>query len=319
MKNLATSTLYAAAFALAPLAATADELTTVRVSTIPIIDTAPLQVAITKGFFEEAGLKVDTTPTAGGAVGLPALASGAVQFTFSNSVSIALGASQGLGFKVVAAGSFTADAAPDIAGIVAKPDAGIKTGADLAGKTVAVNTRNNIIWLYAKAWVDATGGSSDDVTYLEVPFPQMLDAVKGDQVDAAFLVDPFLTAGISAGDVAISGWPYSEIQPSLPVGMYAATEQYIAENPETVAAFVEAYNKGVDWANENAGTDEWAEIIASYTRLTPDRLAGLKILPYYKVIDPEALQPTMDLMLKYDLLSSEFSASNLLHDTVLAK
>ena len=51
----------------------------------------------------------------------------------------------------------------------------------------------------------------------------------------------------------------------------------------------------------------------------PDRLAGLKILPYYKVIDPEALQPTMDLMLKYDLLSSEFSASNLLHDTVLAK
>ena len=305
MKNLATSTLYAAAFALAPLAATADELTTVRVSTIPIIDTAPLQVAITKGFFEEAGLKVDTTPTAGGAVGLPALASGAVQFTFSNSVSIALGASQGLGFKVVAAGSFTADAAPDIAGIVAKPDAGIKTGADLAGKTVAVNTRNNIIWLYAKAWVDATGGSSDDVTYLEVPFPQM--------------VDPFLTAGISAGDVAISGWPYSEIQPSLPVGMYAATEQYIAENPETVAAFVEAYNKGVDWANENAGTDEWAEIIASYTRLTPDRLAGLKILPYYKVIDPEALQPTMDLMLKYDLLSSEFSASNLLHDTVLAK
>ena len=31
-----------------------------RVSTIPIIDTAPLQVAIAKGFFAAEGLEVDT-------------------------------------------------------------------------------------------------------------------------------------------------------------------------------------------------------------------------------------------------------------------
>ena len=106
MKHLIGS-LILAAVAAGP--AMAQELTKLRVSTIPIIDTLPLQAAIKLGYFEEAGLEIDTTPTAGGAVGLPALAAGAVQFAFSNCVSIALGASQDLGFKVVAAGSFTAE------------------------------------------------------------------------------------------------------------------------------------------------------------------------------------------------------------------
>ena len=61
----------AAAVGLAAFASLAQGQTSapvkVRVSTIPIIDTAPLQVALAKGFFAAEGLDVDTTPTAGGA------------------------------------------------------------------------------------------------------------------------------------------------------------------------------------------------------------------------------------------------------------
>ena len=125
--------------------------TKIRVSTIPIIDTAPLQVGIAKGFFAAEGLEVDTTPTAGGAMGLPALAAGQVQITFSNIISVVLGAKQGLGFEIIAAGSNTGDKTPDLAALIAKKGSTIKTGKDLEGKRVAVNTRNNIIWLYARA------------------------------------------------------------------------------------------------------------------------------------------------------------------------
>lgn len=316
MLNYTKAAFYAVSFAVAASAAHAQDLTKLRVSTIPIIDTAPLQVGITKGFFAEEGIEIDTTPTAGGAVGLPALASGAVQITFSNSVSIALGTSQGLGFKVIAAGSFTAAEAPDIAAIVAKPDSGITSGADMSGKKIAVNTRNNVIWLYAKAWIDATGGDAESATYLEVPFPQMLDAVASDQVDAAFIVDPFLTAGVGSGSVTMVGWPYNTIQPELPVGMYAMTEQFIEENPEIVAGFVRAYNKSVDWVNENADSDEFKDVILSYTRLTRERLDGLQILPFGKTIDPAALQPTLDLMVKYKLLREPMQAADMLYETV---
>ena len=129
------------------------QVTKIRVSTIPIIDTAPMQAAIAKGFFAEQGLEVDTTPTAGGAVGLPALAAGQVQITFSNIISIVLGARQGLGFEVIAAGSGTGAEAPDLAGMVTRTGSSLRNGKDLQGKRIAVNTRNNIIWLYARAWV----------------------------------------------------------------------------------------------------------------------------------------------------------------------
>jgi NitT/TauT family transport system substrate-binding protein len=302
----------------APEPASAQE-TTLRVSTIPIIDTAPLHIAIAKGFFKDEQLTVDTTPTTGGAVGLPALAAGAVQIAFSNSVSIAIGASQDLGFKIIAAGAFTGAEPPDLAGIVAKPDSKIATGKDLEGKKLAVNTRANVIWLYANAWVEATGGNPKSVTYLEVPFPQMLDAVAGGQVDAAFVVDPFLSAGLSNGSVKLVDWPYNKVQKNIPIGMYAATEQYIAKNPQVIRSFVKAYNKGVDWANANAGSDEWKTIISGYTKLPVERLEKLKVPPFHKAIDPAKLQPTIDLMKKFGLLRDSLSAKSIVSETALAQ
>lgn len=304
---------------LAAGAASAQEPAEIRVSTIPIVDTAPLQAAIAKGYFEDMGLKVNTTPTAGGAVGLPALAAGQVQIAFSNSVSIALGAARGLGFRVVGAGSFTGEETPDLAAIVAAPDAGIETGADLEGKRLAVNTRANVIWLYANAWIDETGGDPEAVTYIEVPFPQMIDAVRGGRVDAAFVVDPFLTAGLDSGAVELVGWPYNAVQTNIPIGMYATTGEYLDENPEVIGNFVTAYNRGVDWMNENVGTEEWAEIISGYTRLPPETLAGLNIPPFEKTIDPAALQPTFELMVTYGLLDAAPSAEEILVDAVKAE
>ena len=147
LKRLFLMVTFAITGMMASMAWAQSPPTKIRVSTIPIIDTAPLQVGIAKGFFAAEGLEIDTTPTAGGAMGLPALAAGQVQITFSNIISVVLGAKQGLGFEVIAAGSNTGDKTPDLAALVAKKGSAIKTGKDLEGKRVAVNTRNNIIWL----------------------------------------------------------------------------------------------------------------------------------------------------------------------------
>jgi NitT/TauT family transport system substrate-binding protein len=286
-----------------------------RVSTIPIIDTAPLQVGIAKGFFEAEGLAIDTTPTAGGAAGLPALAAGQVQISFSNIISIALGAKQGLGFEIITAGSNTGATVPDLAGLVAKKGAAFKTGKDLEGKRIAVNTRNNIIWLYARAWVKATGGDPDKVTYLEVPFPQMIDAVKGDRVDAAFVVEPFMSAGVKSDAVSVFAWPYNTVQKRVPVAQYAATKTYIQQNPDVIERFARAYNKSVDWANQNQSSEEWTKIVSGYTRLAPEQIKGLALPPYEKTVDAAAIEQVFDLMRGHGLLEGAFDAKALLYRT----
>lgn len=313
-KVLRLAALGAAALALVAPAAQAQALK-LRVSTIPIIDTAPMQAAIAKGFFAEQGLEVDTTPTAGGAAGLPALAAGQVQITFSNIISIVLGAKQGLGFEVIAAGSGTGDTTPDLAAMVAKPGSTFKTGKDFEGKRVAVNTRNNIIWLYARAWIQATGGDPDKVTYLEVPFPQMTDALRGDRVDAAFVVEPFLSGGVSSGAAQVVGWPYNVVHKRVPVGMYAMTGSYMKANPGVAERFVRGYNKGVDWINQNKGSEEWLKIISGYTRMKPEMLKGLNLPLFEKTVDLGGVEKVVDLMRRHKMIEGPFDSKAMFHTT----
>ena len=226
-----------------------------------------------------------------------------------------LGAKQGLGFEVIAAGSNTGATAPDLAGLVSKKGSSFKTGKDFEGKRIAVNTRNNIIWLYARAWVQATGGDPDKVTYLEVPFPQMIDAVKGDRVDAAFVVEPFLSAGVRSDAVQIVGWPYNVVQKRIPVGQYAATKAFIAQNPAVIERFVRAYNKAVDWTNQNTGSEEWTKIISAYTRLAPEQIKTLSLPPYEKSVEASGIDLVVELMRKNAMLEGAFDSKALLYRT----
>ena len=292
------------------------QTTKLRVSTIPIMDTAPLQAGIAKGFFAAEGLEIDTTPTAGGAAGLPALAAGQVQIAFSNIISIVLGARQGLGFQVVAAGAGTGDTLPDMAGIIAKKGAPLKTGKDFEGKRIAVNTRNNIIWLVVREWVRATGGDPDKVTYLEVPFPQMTDAVRGDRVDGALVVEPFLSNAVNAENMQLVSWPYHVVMKKTPVSMYASTRSFIEQNPQVIEKFARAYSASVDWSNANKESDEWVKIVSGYTKMPPDKVKGMVLLPYEKTIDAGRVNAVQDMMRRNGLIDAPVDTRTLLYRTV---
>jgi NitT/TauT family transport system substrate-binding protein len=291
------------------------QTTKLRVGIIPIVDTAPLTAGIKKGFFAAEGLEIDTTPAAGGAAGLPALAAGQVQIAFSNIISIVLGASQGLGFQVIAAGVGTRDKAPDLAGLVSKKGAPYKTGKDLEGKRIAVNTRNGVLWLYAREWVRVTGGDPDKVTYLEVPFPQMGDALRGDRVDVAFITEPFLSAAISGQNMQLVGWPYNTVQKHIPVGMYASTKNYIQSNPAVIDRFARAYYKSVDWSNANSGTAEWMDIVAAHTRLPPERIKAMTATVFEKSVDPAGVDAVIQRMRANKMFEGPLDTKALLYRT----
>src|ERR1700755_1730946 len=86
-----------------PFKASAADLEKLRVSIIPINDVAPLFSAIQNGYFRELGLEIDTTPSAGGAAGIPGLIGGSFDVVYGNVVSVLLAAQQGLDVKVIAA------------------------------------------------------------------------------------------------------------------------------------------------------------------------------------------------------------------------
>jgi NitT/TauT family transport system substrate-binding protein len=320
LERLIRSITFAAAVCgvLASASSQAQQLTKVRVSTIPIIDTIPLAAAVAQGYFKAEGLDVDTTPTVGGAVGLPALAAGQIQIGYSNIVSIVLGNYEGLGFEMIAAGSASGDAPPNTAALFGKKGTDIRNGKDLEGERVAVNTRNSINWLVVREWARLMGGDPNRINFVEVPFPSMTDALRTGQIDAGFTVEPFLSAGVKAGVTEIIGWPYDRIMKRVPISQYAATKSFIDSNPDLIVRWVRAYNKGSDWINQNSGSEEWIKLVAGHTRMTADQVRNIALPVWDKTVNAAAVEKMVDVMRMHGLLAGDHTKldiGSLLHTT----
>ena len=297
--------------------APAADLEKLRVSIIPIGDVAPLFAAVQNGYFRELGLEIDTTPSAGGAAGIPGLIGGSFDIAYGNVVSALLAVQQGLDVKVIAPGTNLADPALDASPILVKSDSGIKTGKDLEGKSIAVNTRNNVIWLYARAWVKATGGDPERVTFKEVPFPQMEDALRQQRVDAAFMVAPFSIVASQKGGLTKVGNPYSQVQPGVDVGQYIATGKLVAAKPETIRKFVTGLRRGIEWYNANLTNPVLLTLISGYTRADVSllKMAPLPTAPLRS--DLAQIRKTMDLMIENKLLPAPLDLAKIIDPLAL--
>ena len=297
------STLVAAAMLLSSGLASAQ---TIRVNYIPITDVTPLFVAIDRGLFKEEGINIVPTPSTGGAAGIPGLIAGAFDLMYGNVVSTVMAQQQGFKLEVVAAGTKLYPTPNETAGMVVRAADGIKTGKELEGKTVAVNTRNNIIWLFARAWIAKTGGDPAKVNFKEVPFPQMPDALRGGQVDAAFMVNPFFATAVADKDMfSFVASPYREVQPGVEVGHYITTQDYYDKHRELLAKYHRAFEKGVAWYNENLGSPEVVRVISDFTKMQPELVAKLHLQKLPEFVDPETVAVTVKLMKDNGLISSD--------------
>ncbi len=248
----------------------------------------------------------------GGAVGIPALIGGSVEFGISNIVSIVLAVNQGLDLKVIAANANTGPGAPDTSAMIVKADSPIKSAADLAGKRVAVNNRNSLVWLYAKAWIEQAGVDPGSVTFIEVPFPQMNDAIVHGQADAAYNVDPFVSRGEASGQTRSIGRPYS-VQGNVRKSQLITTGSFIKSQPEIVKGFVRAYIRGVEWMNAHRDQKGWDDMVSIITGLKPEVVMKTvhPLLP--TSVSVADANKTIDLMVKYGLLDKKIDFGSMLY------
>src|SRR5262245_40109881 len=81
-----------------------EEMTSIKVGVVPVVDVAPLYLGISKGFFEDEGLDVEPVVAQGGAAIIPAVVNGDQEIGFSNVVSLMLAQTQDLPLKIISQG-----------------------------------------------------------------------------------------------------------------------------------------------------------------------------------------------------------------------
>ena len=283
-----------------------DDLTPVSVGVIPIADTAALWLGVEQGFFEEQGLDVTIETASGGAAIVPAVIAGDYQFGFSNTLSLMV-AAENLPIRMVSAAvATTGDTEVDMGAVVTKADSGIVGPADLAGKTVSSNSVGNINDTVVRDAVDEAGADSSTISFVEVPFPEAVAAVQNDQVDAAFVVEPFVTAAKEAGLTVVTS-AYADFDPKLDIAAYFAKDDVDADLEEK---FVTAMQTSLEYAQENP--DEVRRILSTYTQTPAEVLEQITLPTFPTEMNRAAIERLAEAAQSYGVLSKTPDFDNLL-------
>jgi NitT/TauT family transport system substrate-binding protein len=287
-----------------------DEMTTVSVGVIPIVDVAPIYLGQEQGFFEDRGLELEMETASGGAAIVPGVMSDQFQFGFSNTTSLLIACDQGLDVQVVANGNnSTGQSGDDFGAVVVPADSSIHDAADLEGHTVAVNTLQNIGTTTVNASVRKAGGDPSEVEYTELEFPDMPAALEAGNVDAAWVVEPFLTITTQAGARPVA-WNFVDTAPDLMIADYFTSTKYAEDNPDVVAAFAGAMNESLEYAQ--AHSDEARQIVTTYTDIDSG-LASQLVLPNWpSEINRDAADTLNDLAVDDGLIEQPVDLDQLL-------
>lgn len=280
--------------------------TDIAVGTMPIIDTAPLQIALDRGFFDDEGLSVHTTTIQGGADGIPKMRHGSLDISFANYVSAFRTHAEGHRMRI-AAEAYNAD--EDVLVVTAMPGSGIAGPEDLEGKTVAVNTLHNVGTLTVKSVLQTHGVNPSSVDFTAMPFPDMPEALKDGSVDAAWMVEPFISqveTELGAHEVFDSASGATE---GFPIAGYVTTQRFQQKHPRTVAAFQRAIQRAEQVAHNRAAVEQ---VLPSYTKISPRIAAIATIGTYPTTIEATRLQRVPDLMSHFGVLDQQLGAKQLI-------
>ncbi|TDP95420.1 NitT/TauT family transport system substrate-binding protein [Leucobacter luti] len=287
IRELALVGLAAAAFSLAACSsapettadANSDEPIKIRVQAQNSIAAEPLYMGIEEGFFEDEGLDIEVVDLPDIAAATAALQAGKLELAFVPTISALQMARQNVPITLIAASDGINPAASDATleeqrdytsvGIYTSKGSGITDIEGLAGAKIAVPELKGQPDGTITSVLHEAGVETKDIEWMNLGFVPALEALKGDQIDAAFLVSPFSLEADAEGLARVMN-PSVDFFPrgSATTG-WAASDTWAAENPDAVAAFQRAIAKSATWASDNL-EDAKQHVI--------DR-AGLKIEP----------------------------------------
>jgi NitT/TauT family transport system substrate-binding protein len=268
------------------------ELTEVTVGIVPFSPNAVLFLAMENGMFAKRGLDVSVEPAASPVPVVASLLSGQADFGFVTTPVLINANREGTPIKCVSPVDGQVSPERDSSALVASAGSGIDSLDDLTGKTVAVVQLASINLIGAKKLIEDAGATGTE--YIAMPFPQMPQALADGRVDAAVITSPYVEVALKAGAVTLAH-PSSELFPTGTIYCYAATAQYLSENPEIAQGFHDAIEESILYTK--AHEDEAKATLVEHLELTPEQ-AQAQIIPsnYVPEINLESISAIQDLM-----------------------
>jgi NitT/TauT family transport system substrate-binding protein len=256
---------------LAASAAHAQE-TVVKIGMARSVSNGAELIAIEKGYFKEAGIKVEIEDidTSANTIALLAqnrlqIVAGGVSAGYFNALE------KGLPVTIIADRVST----PIGHNLMLRPDLKdqIKSLKDMKGRIVASNGAGSVSTYEVGKMLETAGLKISDVDVKVFPFTQMSLAFANKAIDAAIVIPPFVSQFLDQGHAVAFAAPDDLVQPSpMTIAVIMVNTDWAAKNADVLRAYYTAYLRGVrDYCNAYHGAPIKDEIIAALIKHGSER------------------------------------------------
>ncbi|MEU1880818.1 ABC transporter substrate-binding protein [Streptosporangium sp. NPDC020072] len=291
-----------------PAATARLEKPDITIGVMPIPDVAGLYLAKRAGIFTREGFRsVQLEMVQGAALAIPVMLSGRMDASIINYVTAVTSVAQKTADLRFLCDAYQATSKTFM--VMVRPDSPIKSVADLKGKTIAVPTTHSIATLTTTEILRVNGLKQDDVSWVEIPLPNMSAALRSGSIDGAWMTEPFISAaGIKDGAVALADTAAGPTA-DFPIAGWGTTARWVQDNPRTAAALRRVLEEGQRLAADRKAV---TNILPTYTAISPADAQIITLGTYPRSLRPERVQRVPDLMQEMGYLPDPFDIAPLL-------
>lgn len=285
----------AAALWLAPGRTRAADATPIRLAGPPTDASAEVYYADAMGFYKRNGFAPDISHLTNGEAVTAGVIGGSIDIGVGQAISIVTAFSKGIPLTVIAGSAVYSSKRAGAGTLFVPRDSKATTGKDLVGKVIGVQGVRGFAQFGMSAWLDATGGDSSTVKFVEMTSSIMGRALAEGRLDAAFIPEPFVFEVAKVAKKIAT--PLGAVAPEYYLGAFFATTAWAKAHADVVKRFEATIYETAAWANKNH--DRTAEILAAAAGIEVESVRNATRTDYATRREPALLQPIVNLAAKY--------------------
>jgi NitT/TauT family transport system substrate-binding protein len=289
--------------------AATDKMPELKVGYIPIVDAAQLYVAKDLNLFRKHGINVKLLAFAGGAKIIQALSVGELDVGFTGTVPLIQANSRGLPIRAITGGSIQDKSSPYQA-LVTPKNSSILQANQLVGATIGVNVFKSIDHSFTLAWLQKHGIDTKSIKFVEIPFPEMEAALTTGQIQAASMIEPFITLAEGRDSIKILDYHIVDVKPEFEMTTYVVSADYADKDRKELKAFQAAINEATDLIN--SGKANLQKSISTNTKLDKKLVRQIAVPRFGKTLTLENLEFTSSLLMKLGFIEKSPKVEDLI-------
>lgn len=254
--------------------ASPKEAMQLKVGVLPIIDSLPMYVAESEGYFKEQNLQADLVLFPSALERDSAFVAGQLDGILADPVATALLNKDGDRARIVRL-AYKGNPSMAMMVVLAAPGSKIAIPMDLKGVPVGISS-NSIIEYATDRLLQGAGLAAADISKTEVTkIPVRAEMLAKGQLQAATLPEPLASLSVQQGAKIVT----DDSKTGTGKSVISFSQGAISKNPEAIKRFLAAYEKGVDAINKDP--EKYRDLMVDKAKV-PDSLRTTLRVPAFQ-------------------------------------